>query len=204
MSEVYKQILAAAIGGLFLGGLVLWTDFVFWFNILISGGIALGAYFTIPSKKNPAQIEIAPGVTQADFDAAASILSECRGKLINLSHQCANREVAGLVREMGETLENLSLFFRKSPENLRNADMFLNNFVEKSCDLVAQYVRMEGLYPDGSGKKELAPVEDTIRKTHAGFRDFHTRCLRNELTDLEVSAETLKAMAEMEFPDFDR
>lgn len=204
MGEVYRQILSATVGAAFLAGLSLWSDFVFWFNILVSAGMGLGAYFTIPGKKDPAKIELAPGITQADLNLAVSRLSEYERELEALSNKCGKRKISLLVREMGATLGNLSEFFQKNPDNLSNADMFVNHFAKKSADLVSQYVRLSDMYTGDGETDELGPVEETIRKSHASFKDFHRRCLRNELADLEVSAETLTAIAEMEFPDFDK
>lgn len=198
MNDVYRQIMAALTGAICLAGFSMLTDFVFWFSLCISAGVGLGMYFTIPAKQPPHEIEIAPGVFQADLDSAIFRISEYQEKFLSLTSKCPTRRLAARIRDISDTLERISFNFQEDPRDLKNADLFLNQYLSSAYDLVSKSLRLADLYSNGGDKRQTLSVDATIEQVHTGFKDFYQQCLQNDLIDMEVNAEMLKSITEMD------
>ncbi len=200
MNEVFRQILAGLIAAISLAVMAVWLNYEFWFNLIISGAIGLGAYFTIPGRKDPHEIEVAPGVTQAQLDAAAALTDDYAAKFSRLAAQGLDPELRSMVQNISETLKRISINFAEDPRDLKNAAFFLENYMVRSYKVISRYVRLAGVASRDGAAPALSEVKETIRNIDAGVTEFYDKCLENDFIDLEVEAETLQTLIDFEMP----
>lgn len=200
MNEINRQIISGMIGAIALAVLAMSTDYVFWFSLSISAAIGLGTYFTIPAKKDPDEVDLAPGVTQADLNAATALMGDYIRKFEDINARAADPDLRRSIGEMIEMLKKIRKNFQDDPRDLAisSAPQFLDQYLVRSYDIVAQYVRLSSMALDDRRKERLSDAEDTIRRIQAGFEDFYHECLKNDFMDLEVDSETLKAIIDMD------
>lgn len=203
MNELYRQILSGVTASVFLVGLTVLTSNVLWFNVLISAGIGIGMYLTIPRKKDPDEIEIAPGITKAQLDFATKILVEYSEKFSNLKRQYFRASSSQTIDDIIKTLNEISVHMEQDPRDLKNADFFLNHYLEKSYEIVSQYLRLKQLYQKEKDNRQIASMEKAVKNIHNGFKDFYQQCLQNDLIDFEVNVETLKSIASFDMTDLE-
>jgi hypothetical protein len=72
---------------------------------------------------------------------------------------------------------------------------------------VSRYVSLSQIAHDspteGYGREALETAERSIRQVKEGFEAFFQQCLKDDLRELEVGGETLKAIMEMNSPNLD-
>ncbi len=198
MNEIFRQILAALAGAIFLAVFSMFTDFVFWFNVCVSAGIGLGTYFTIPRQKEPHEIEIAPGVYQVDLDKAVAQLDEFQKKFESLAAKCRQPKLVAMLGAITATLNKISVNFQEDPRDLKNADLFLSQYLPNAFDLAAKSVRLADVYAGGDERGNPDSAQETLQQIHNGLKDFYQQCLQNDLIDMEVNAEMLKSITDMD------
>lgn len=205
MTEISRQLIAGSAAAVCLAVLATRSDFVFWFNLIISAAIGLGTYFTIPKKRSPREIEVAPGITQDRLDAALETVADYQDRFRVLISRTADPGAKGMIRDLRNMLKKIGGHFREDPRDLTNSSthMFLDQYLPRSFDLLSKYVRLSHATRDAAGREQLANAETAIRRIQAGFQEFYRKCLQNDLIDLEVESETLNAIMDMDFPELD-
>ncbi len=209
MTEFVRQIVSGTGAALTLALLTWYTDFVFLFTLAISAAIGLGTYFTIPRKRAPHEIEVAPGVTQARLDEAVERVDHYIDRFKEEAGRARDPEIRTRVGEIVDLLRRIAANFREDPRdlNLNTTSMFLDHYLQRSHDLVDKYVRLSRITSDGrmdaAGREALETAEEAIQRVKDGFEDYLRQCLDNDLMDLEVGGETLKAIMEMDAPSLD-
>ncbi len=209
MTEIFRQIFSGVAAAAALALLFLFTDFVFLFSLAVSAAIGAGVYFTIPRKRSPHEIEAAPGVTKAQLDAALAKIDLYIGKFKAEAGQARDLEIRTTVGEIVQVLKRIGRNFREDPRDLTldATPMFLEEVLERSHDLVSRYVSLSRIAHDSGaddrGREALDAAERSIRQVKEGFDAFFQQCLREDLRELEVGGETLKAIMEMNSPDLD-
>ncbi len=202
MTETYRQIVAGLIGAGVLAGLTFWGGLVLWFNLAIGAAVGLGTYFTIPRKRRPEEIEVAPGVTLAQQQAALTKVDNYVKRFRSLAGKSRQPRIDKLLRELVDILQKIGRNFEEDPRDLMidSAGMFLDHYLERAGDLVEQYVRVAGLAREADGEDELAAAESAIGKVLAGVDAFYQQCIQNDLMDLEVNSETLLSILDADLP----
>jgi 5-bromo-4-chloroindolyl phosphate hydrolysis protein len=209
MTEIPRQILSGLAAAAALALLFLFTDFVFLFSLVVSAAIGAGVYFSIPRKRSPDEIEVAPGVTKAQLDAALAKIDLYVGKFKAEAGQARDLEIRTTVGEIVQVLKRIGRNFREDPRDLTldATPMFLEEVLDRSLDLVSRYVVLSRIAHDGAaagcGREALETAEQSIRQVKKGFEAFFQQCLRDDLRELEVGGETLKAIMEMNTPNLD-
>ena len=209
MTEILRQILSGLAAAAALALLFLFTDFVFLFSLVVSAAIGAGVYFSIPRKRSPEEIEAAPGVTQAQLDAAVAKIDLYIGKFKAEAGQARDLEIRTSVEEIVRVLKRIGRNFREDPRDLTldATPMFLEEVLERSRDLVSRYVGLSLIARDSAaedyGREALETAERSIRQVREGFEAFFQQCLKDDLRELEVGGETLKAIMEMNSPNLD-
>lgn len=209
MTETHRQIASGLTAAAVLALLFLFTDFVFFFNLAISAAIGAGVYFSIPRKRSPDEIEVAPGVTKAQLDAALAKIDRYVGKFKAEAAEARDLEIRTSVGEIVQVLKRIGRNFREDPRDLTldATPMFLEEVLERSLDLVSRYVGLSRIAHDspteGYGREALETAERSIRQVREGFEAFFQQCLKDDLRELEVGGETLKAIMEMNSPNLD-
>lgn len=203
MTEVFRQICSALAASLSLVFLLYFTDYVFWFDLMMSAAIGLGTWFSIPRKKEDHETEIAPGVSKARLKEAIRRINEYVAEFSQLSSQTRNSGIQKQIAEITGTLTRTGRILWENPAELDStaAQLFLDQFLKRSCDVVSQYVRMCST-ADNADKTETA--KKAIAEIQSGFNGFYRRCLEKDMTELETEVEILKAISEMDFPDTER
>lgn len=202
MKEQYRQIISGSTAALVLGLLSLKTDFVFWFNLLISAAIGLGIYFSIPKKKSPSEIELAPGITKATLDDMLALINSYVKQFDELVSRTRKREIAEAIKGITSLLKKIAFHFNQNPAAIHIAPL-LDQYLHQSFEVVQLYTRLANVSIDGKQSEQLQTVEDTIFKIHAGFQEIYDQCIHNELINLEVKSETLKAVMDLNIPGLD-
>ena len=202
MTETYRQIVAGLIGAGVLAGLTFWGGLVLWFNLAIGAAVGLGTYFTIPRKRRPEEIEVAPGVTLAQQQDALAKVDNYVNRFRSLAGKSRQPRIDKLLRELVDRLQKIGRNFEEDPRDLMidSAGMFLDHYLERAGDLVEQYVRVAGLAREADGEDELAAAESAIGKVLAGVDAFYQQCIQNDLMDLEVNSETLLSILDADLP----
>ncbi len=202
MTETYRQIVAGLIGAGVLAGLTFWGGLVLWFNLAIGAAVGLGTYFTIPRKRRPEEIEVAPGVTLAQQQDALAKVDNYVKRFRSLAGKSRQPRIDKLLRELVDLLQKIGRNFEEDPRDLMidSAGMFLDHYLERAGDLVEQYVRVAGLAREADGEDELAAAESAIGKVLAGVDAFYQQCIQNDLMDLEVNSETLLSILDADLP----
>ncbi len=202
MTETYRQIVAGLVGAGVLAGLTFWGGLVLWFNLAIGAAVGLGTYFTIPRKRRPEEIEVAPGVTLAQQQAALAKIDGYVKRFRLLTGKSRQPRIDKLLRELVDRLRKIGRNFEEDPRDLMidSAGMFLDHYLERAVDLVEQYVRIAGLAREADGEDELAAAESAIGKVLAGVDAFYQQCIQNDLMDLEVNSETLLSILDADLP----
>ena len=202
MTETYRQIVAGLVGAGVLAGLTFWGGLVLWFNLAIGAAVGLGTYFTIPRKRRPEEIEVAPGVTLAQQQAALAKIDGYVKRFRSLAGKSRQPRIDKLLRELVDRLGKIGRNFEEDPRDLMidSAGMFLDHYLERAVDLVEQYVRIAGLAREADGEDELAAAESAIGKVLAGVDAFYQQCIQNDLMDLEVNSETLLSILDADLP----
>ncbi len=203
MKEHARQIMAGLAAAFALIILTLATKFVFWFDILIAGLLGLGTYFTIPRQKTDDEIEVAPGITKAQWNAALEQVALYVKKFAAQEQKCRTSDMRNTIEAIRKSLENIGDNFRRDPKDLGLAQQFLTQYLEKSHAVVSQYNRLAAMKPDDRLAAQLKNVEESIERIGRGFDGFYQKCLENDLYDLEVESETLNAILEMDQPFLD-
>lgn len=205
MTEFFRQLFAGSAAAVCLAVLSTRSDFVFWFNLVISAAIGLGTYFTIPKKRSPHEIEAAPGVSRAELNAALNTVNDYIDRYKALAGRTADPKAKAMVRELTGRMTKIAAHFREDPRDLNHhtTGMFLDQYLPRSFDLVSKYVRLSHASRGASGREQMAVAETAIQRIQAGFQEYYQRCLQNDLIDLEVESETLHAIMDMDFPDID-
>jgi hypothetical protein len=200
MKEHARQIVAGLSAAIALVILTYATNFVFWFNILIAGLLGLGMYFTIPRKKSDDEIEVAPGITKAQANAALEYVAIYVEKFAVEEQKCRTSDMRSTIQSIRKSLEKIGDNFRRDPQDLSMADRFLTQYLEKSYTVVNKYNRLAAMKPDDRLAAQLKNVEESIERIRRGFDGFYRKCLENDLYNLEVESETLDAILEMDQP----
>ncbi len=202
MTETYRQIVAGLIGAGVLAGLTFWGGLVLWFNLAIGAAVGLGTYFTIPRKRRPEEIEVAPGVTLAQQRAAMAKVDNYIKRFRSLAGKSRQPRIDKLLRELVDRLQKIGRNFEEDPRALMidSAVLFLDHYLERAGDLVEQYVRVAGLAREADSEDELAAAESAIGKVLAGVDAFYQQCIQNDLMDLEVNSETLLSILDADLP----
>ncbi len=209
MTEIPRQILSGLAAAAALTLLFLLTDFVFLFSVAVSAAIGTGLYFTIPRKRSPHEIEVAPGVTKAELEAAVAKIDRFIDKFKAEAAQARDAEIRRSVGEIVQVLKRIGRNFREDPKDLTldATPMFLEEVLERSHDLVSRYVSLSRIAHEGGaagyGREAFETAEGAIRQVKEGFDAFFQQCLRDDLRELEVGGETLKAIMEMNSPNLD-
>jgi hypothetical protein len=202
MTEIFRQIIAGVTGAIVLGVLVRLSDYVFWFNVCIAGAVGLGVYFSIPRKQEAHEIELAPGVTQGQVDAAVGRVEEYILKFKKILRMASDRDIRAYIMDITETLGRIAQHFRHDPRdmNISSTPQFLDQYLVRSHDLVYQYIRLANMSLDAAQTDQLTSARETIAQVQSGFKAYYQQCLQNDFIDLEVESETLKSIIEMELP----
>jgi acyl carrier protein len=203
MRELQRQIIAGLTAAGVFVILSLVTNFVLWFNFIITGALGLGIYLIIPRKKEPHEVEAAPGVTQKQLNDAVERIDIYRERFAHLALSCSKKEIADTVISIAEILNTITENFKTHPSNVRDASQFLDLYLVRSFDIVSQYMRLADIPLQGNELKQISTIEETIKRIEQGFKDFYHQCLQNNLTDLEVKSETFKSIIDMDSPSFD-
>lgn len=200
MKETLRQITAGLLAGaafaLFFG----WLGYIFWFSLLVSAGIGVGVYLTIPRKKESHEIEVAPGISQAQLDQTVGRLREDIRRFKDIAGKIPDRETADTVQNLANTLSLLADHFRRDPEDLGKASFFLDQYLTRAHDLAVQYLRLVRMPLAGAEKDYSENVRKTLQRVEAAFDDLYRQCLEDDLTDLHVSSETLQSLMDMDLP----
>lgn len=200
MNELGRQILSALAAAILLAVFSMTTDYRFGFVVIMAAGVGLGTYFTIPRRKSPEEIELAPGITQADLDHAVSVMDDSIARFEQLKRACRGEDVGRSLEDILDTLKIIRENFKQDPRDLSNAGQFLNEYLGRAHDIVEQYNRLSRHPGSGVIGERLRDFEQTIERIRIGFRDFYNQCLQNDVVDLEVNSETLKSLMDMELP----
>jgi len=200
MNEPGRQILSALAGAILLAVLSMTTDYRFGFVVMMAAGVGLGTYFSIPRRTTPDEIELAPGVTQADLDHALSVMDDYINRFRKLKQGCGVDRVGRILGDILDTMQIIRENFTQDPRDLSNADPFLNEYLGRAHDIVEQYNRLSRHKGEEILTEQLRGSEETIARIRTGFRDFYNQCLQNDVVDLEVNSETLKSLMEMDLP----
>ena len=198
MKETYRQIISGLAASMTLMGFWVGTDFVIWFNLIIAAAIGLGVYFSIPKKKEPHEIEVAPGVTQAQLDNVLHVIDTYTDKFSEFAKASPKKDIADAIGEIVTNLQAISNRFNEEPQDLRNASVFFDQYLVRSYDIISNYVRLTQKSLQEHEMEKLKPVENTIKRITTGFQDLYRQCLCHDLTELEVKSEAFKAILEVE------
>ncbi len=203
MNEFFRQIISGLAAAFTLAALVSFSSYLFWFSLAISAAIGVGTYFSIPRKKDAHETEIAPGVTQAMLNAAIRHINAQVSNFSRLSAQIQHSGIRSLIQEITDILSKTGQILRENPEELdsTSARLFLDQFLNRSHDVISQYVRLLNTGSAGLRGDSLNSAKEAIVQIRSGFQGFYRQCLEKDLTNLETEVETLKALSEMDFPD---
>lgn len=209
MTETLRQIISGLTAAAALALLFLFTDFVFFFNLAISAAIGAGMYFSLPRKRSLHEIEAAPGVTQAQVEDAVAKINAYIDKFKAEAKRSRDLEIRALVGEIVQVLKRIARNFREDPGDiaLDATPMFLEEYLERAYDLVSRHISLSRVthdgVSDGYGREAFETAERSIRQVKKGFDAFFQQCLMDDLRELEVGGETLKAIMEMNSPNLD-
>jgi len=201
MNEWHRQIVSGLVAAGALAFLQLGIGYRFGFSVGIAAAIGVGMYFTLPRKKAPNEIEMAPGVTRADLDRALDFIGEHVVRLESLRKQVRDPLLSESIADMVQTLRNIARNFKDDPRDLGNAGPFINQYLARSTTLIEQYVRLASHAPDPMITERIARIGDTIGRVRNGFKEFYRQCIENDVTDLEIDSQTLKSLMDLELPE---
>ena len=203
MKEIHRQILAGCAGGLVLAGMVFLGDFIFLFSLLASAGSGLGAYLLIPRKKEDHEIEMAPGVTRADYNQAISGIDETICRFERLAKMSGQKNTDKMIQDIVQSLKNIKELFIGDPGDIGRTGAFLARYMPRAHDIAKQYVWLSSMPLKDGDRQVLQTARSAMERIRDGFSAIYRQCLKNDLTELEVNSELLREIMELDLPTLD-
>lgn len=201
MGGTTRQIIAGIAASACLGGLVLGTNYLFWFNLIISAAVGLGTYFSLPGRRLDGRLSAEDMETR---DRLLELLEKTMRRFSGMAAQCGNSEMSATIRDMADTTKKIAGGIREDPEMLFHGSQMLDQYLIRSEELVSGYVRLSSDKSLGTGTNDtLADIENTIRKIRDGLKEIYRKMREKDLMELEASSAGIQAILEIEMPHLD-
>ena len=162
-----------------------------WFAIGAGAVAFASAYALTPRPKRPAEILLAPEVTQQMLDDFRSRIAGSVERIGQLRARIPRTPMAGRLDTLSELLDKIVVNCERDPEDIRAARS-LPFYVEKIEEYVKGYVSVfEAGEHDNDVVKRLQATEAMVVRATDRFEEIYRAMLENDLRALEARAGAL-------------
>ena len=202
MKESMRQLLAGVLASVFFVGLYVGASLVWWAALLASVAVFAGTLLLVPKARDPNAVEVAPGVTKGELDAALRQCAEAGRELAELSKAPhLSREMASALSRLSRIVTDIGDDFAKDPEDIRHARGLTDHHLKAVIEVARAYVDLRKASLNDAGRRKL----DEIRAVVTGYVDqfdaIYQACLANDFQRLEVATDALAQILKLEAPN---
>jgi hypothetical protein len=162
-----------------------------------AAAVAFGLGFTlVPRPKSPAEIILAPEVSQATLDEFLTKGGKGLDRIRELNLQIPKGDMSRKVDALCDVIEHILDNCEKDPQDVRAARSF-EFYLDKLAQYLAGYVEMleaGSKLQNPEMLKRLESTEQLIDRATLKFKDLYQAMLENDLRNLEAKSGALQMM----------